>query len=1208
VELFIDYKVKNKLSYVFLFLVVGLIYLPNFQPYVLANESAPDIEEIEIIGPGKAHPNEEFSYTISFTNSGDGDAKNVEVIARLGEDIIYIDSDPQGNYDQEEHHVSWEYGTVQSSQTINIDLDVQVSPTANHYNSFCTDVLIIYEDILEEQYMNSNYISTMVINEPICNVICDVSNTADPGEDITYLIKIYNYGYPSATNVEVVNYLSDNSIYVSSTPTGTYDIIDHTVTWQISNIESEGIVNLELIVDTNSNIEAATNIDNLVEVTWMVPDEPEPAGPNSDSDSTTITGDWTIADEEIIERSDELIIITGSITIQNGGILLLNNVNLQLKKSGTADVGITVMTGGELTINEESSVSSYSEEDQYFFDISGSTIIMDSSISNLKGDNYNSGGLIINDGGLFSCSKSQITTSETVGITVGDGAIATIDNSYVTDHGGDGIHADGEITIENCIIESNEGAGVYFIEDESVSEIDITNVRIEDNSIGIFCECTESSTGERMNLEDVWVYNNRIDNMLLFNSEPYMRGKYCKINDNTILISSDTISPIPIPIKRDIQVKVLDSNYDPVIGTNVIVDDWEQEPACNQDTDSDGFVKNIEIVEFVGTSTEGTIATDYLTEDDLTIMPYLNSYIELIEGECQMKDGYYFNLIEETDWDYESHEISVDSQYTALEGFKKINPEGVIQASSSYNDNPAINAFDYETNTYWCADNSIGNYELLIDLTDIQPIKYINIYYQYVEEQSWFEGESYVIEGYNEGEDEWEEMVSVIDEENIQVHEFEAPLKYWDPEDSSDWVSKVRINIQDWIGTNDPGIQFIDIQDRDQDGLPNCHETSLSNTDYEVSDSDSDGMSDGYEENYGESNNPYSWFSTTSYNNKYAVIISVDDDYDCSPTTEEQWAMWNDCLLCYYMLKQRGFTDSNIHFLFDTGTGDSNNQWISWFPTYTIVDNSAQISSIKSTFNTLKTQITANDLLFVYIVTHGTNINGPTAPQPYEGEFQLDFTATPTTMQDDELATEIDKINKDARKVIVVNTCHSGCFIDDLSGDAKQKNRVILTSAPYDKQAKILRQKIGNTMYHTWTYYGLRFLGALNWKYPDGSNGWFFTGFGNWMGVQEDWNSDGEISIWEAHYWDERKDPKNYAMYDDDNNAFDSKDNNDGPGVHFIGTPNNFYNDGPLGKGTYLGPHQSIPPSYTLKIPPKYPINPFPFTQMLVHPIEWESD
>ena len=67
---------------------------------------------------------------------------------------------------------------------------------------------------------------------------------------------------------------------------------------------------------------------------------------------------------------------------------------------------------------------------------------------------------------------------------------------------------------------------------------------------------------------------------MMFNFKPLLRGGDLKLTDDTIVLSSDTISAESLPIKRDIQVKVLDSGYTPVPNTNVVVNVWEEDPAC----------------------------------------------------------------------------------------------------------------------------------------------------------------------------------------------------------------------------------------------------------------------------------------------------------------------------------------------------------------------------------------------------------------------------------------------------------------------------------------------------------------------------------------------------------------------------------------------------------------------------------------------------
>ena len=97
---------------------------------------------------------------------------------------------------------------------------------------------------------------------------------------------------------------------------------------------------------------------------------------------TEISGNWVVSGTEI--RKDEVIVLTGNLTIESGGKLVLSNVTLQINSSYHGEFGITVEAGGELQILNDSYIKSYIDvtETHYFFVVEpgAKLLIKDSSV------------------------------------------------------------------------------------------------------------------------------------------------------------------------------------------------------------------------------------------------------------------------------------------------------------------------------------------------------------------------------------------------------------------------------------------------------------------------------------------------------------------------------------------------------------------------------------------------------------------------------------------------------------------------------------------------------------------------------------------------------------------------------------------------------------------------------------------------------------
>jgi hypothetical protein len=128
---------------------------------------------------------------------------------------------------------------------------------------------------------------------------------------------------------------------------------------------------------------------------------------------------------------------------------------------------------------------------------------------------------------------------------------------------------------------------------------------------------------------------------------------------------------------------------------------------------------------------------------------------------------------------------------------------------------------------------------------------------------------------------------------------------------------------------------------------------------------------------------------------KYAIIIGGNMNPDASIIPlEEQWnggidpgtygfdEIWNDAYLAWEMLITenkpygKGYHVDNVHVLFDDGNdftfGQQNNRYKAGSNNQQyVVDENADKSTISTTFSSLSATITADDFLFVWIMSHG---------------------------------------------------------------------------------------------------------------------------------------------------------------------------------------------------------------------------------------------
>jgi hypothetical protein len=142
-----------------------------------------------------------------------------------------------------------------------------------------------------------------------------------------------------------------------------------------------------------------------------------------------------------------------------------------------------------------------------------------------------------------------------------------------------------------------------------------------------------------------------------------------------------------------------------------------------------------------------------------------------------------------------------------------------------------------------------------------------------------------------------------------------------------------------------------------------------------------------------------------TYGQRYAIIVMGGHVEDGSQ--HYQW-YWNDTYSMYTELVSYGFTDENIYFMSYGSSAEEHAD---------IVDATPTTDNIRTAYEWAQQACTADDLLYVYWVDHGST----TSFQTYDGNI--------THV---ELGTLMDPIV--AKQIIgAYNPCYSGAVIDDIS-------------------------------------------------------------------------------------------------------------------------------------------------------------------------------
>jgi parallel beta-helix repeat protein len=245
-------------------------------------------------------------------------------------------------------------------------------------------------------------------------------------------------------------------------------------------------------------------------------DQPPPPDDNVNGSYTQyIQGDWIV--NETVSLNDEIIILSGNLTILSGGSLNLGNVTLAINNTpGGQQFEIEVYEGGSLNIfdgdNNPATTHDSSNITDSPFDIDNGTVSDPGYMMRINsGANLSIRNSIIHECGYYGIWGLNIMTDENV----------TIENSTFLDKRGVNYQGGGNITIKNCNFSSSKGAisirglvNSFNIIDNNISYSDLglyvyntKNGIISGNEIH-HCDEAVFISGDNFIINDNLIHNN----------------------------------------------------------------------------------------------------------------------------------------------------------------------------------------------------------------------------------------------------------------------------------------------------------------------------------------------------------------------------------------------------------------------------------------------------------------------------------------------------------------------------------------------------------------------------------------------------------------------------------------------------------------------------------------------------------------------------
>ena len=207
--------------------------------------TVPEIIPVKSVDVENPNFNDEITYTVTVTNNGVVDAKQVVVRDVLGEGLKFVKATGEYTFDEATNTVTWI-----------VDLAKGESQTF-----YVTAVSEAYGVLSNNVFVGDKIASAVVTVPEIIPVkSVDVENP-NFGDTVTYTVTVTNNGVVDAKQVVVVDTLDEGLTFVSASDNGVWNPFKRTVTWTVDLAKGESKVFTVI-----ATVSAYGNIPNTVSV------------------------------------------------------------------------------------------------------------------------------------------------------------------------------------------------------------------------------------------------------------------------------------------------------------------------------------------------------------------------------------------------------------------------------------------------------------------------------------------------------------------------------------------------------------------------------------------------------------------------------------------------------------------------------------------------------------------------------------------------------------------------------------------------------------------------------------------------------------------------------------------------------------------------------------------------------------------------------
>ncbi len=314
---------------------------------ISVNVTVPEIIPDKTVGIENPNFGDNVTYTVTVTNDGIGDAKDVVVRDILGEGLTFVDATGNYTFDKDSRTVTW-IVDLAKGESRTFYVNAIVSGYGNVTNS-----LVVGN-------------KTAGVNVTVPEIIPDKTvNISNPnfGDNVTYTVTVTNDGIGDAKDVVVRDVLGEGLKFVSATGNYTFDEATRTVTWivDLAKGESKVFSVIATVVGygnvTNSLVVGNKTAGVNVTVPEIIPDKTVDNEIPNFGDNVTYTvkvtndgiGDANnVVITDVLDKGLKFLNATGNFTYDEKTGIITWTVDLAKGETKTFNVNVTVLGYGVL--------------------------------------------------------------------------------------------------------------------------------------------------------------------------------------------------------------------------------------------------------------------------------------------------------------------------------------------------------------------------------------------------------------------------------------------------------------------------------------------------------------------------------------------------------------------------------------------------------------------------------------------------------------------------------------------------------------------------------------------------------------------------------------------------------------------------------------------------------------------------------------------